>query len=381
MNFCFPAQASQKAARGVGAPANAAVQPISPSSRRRRSRSDSRPPKSLRLPETSSSTPSGNSSATPGVNCAAHPATPSSASVSVSGSRGATRSRGARASAAATAMPARTPRAKALRSQAKTQCRSSTAKGSGVDEPRRKISSGSWRSRMAIHMMVFAAHGGRHRRQQDRLIEGSAAALEHVYRKAAVTRAERDPQRRGGGFAGGLLPPEQKSGGAAAFGGDLQAPQFRVFRTSRPGEHRAAGIRNERLFGGPERLFRRGSSHNDKIRNIDSRRSERRSVGQVRRSDPGEPQSALGQSGKRRSKQAQLADAFVRGQDLGQRPGRPASAGKLGVKPGKSTWNGRRAGPAQAVAAPDIGAIEQGGERERHARHGSRPPGEASVKE
>src|SRR6266850_2256983 len=381
MNFCFPAQASQKAARGVGAPANAALQPISPSSRRRRSRSDSRPPKSLRLPETSSSTPSGNSSATPGVNCAAHPATPSSASVSAAGSRGATRSRGARASAAATAMPARTPRAKALRSQAKTQRRSSSAKGSGVDEPRRKISSGSRSSRMAIHMMVFAAHGGRHRRQQDGLIEGSAAALEHVYRKAAVTRAERDPQRRGGGFAGGLLAPEQKSGGAAAFGGDLQAPQLRVFRASRPGEHRAAGIRNERLFGGPERLFRRGSSHNDKIRNIDSRRSERRSVGQVRRSDPGEPQSALGQFGKRRSKQAQLADAFVRGQDLGQRPGRPASAGKLGVKPGKSTWNGRRAGPAQAVAAPDIGAIEQGGERERHARHGLQPAKKAGVKE
>jgi hypothetical protein len=35
---------------------------------------------------------------------------------------------------------------------------------------------------MAIHMMVFAAHGGRHRRQQDGLSEGSAAALEHAYR-------------------------------------------------------------------------------------------------------------------------------------------------------------------------------------------------------
>src|SRR5712672_1675747 len=342
----------------------------SASSRRRRSRSDSRPPKSLRLPETSSSTPSGNSSATPGVNCAAHPATPSSASVSAAGSRGATRIRGARASAAATAMPARTPCAKALRSQAKTQCRSSSAKGSGVDEPRRKISSGSRGSRMAIHMMIFAAHGGRHCRQQDGLSEGSASTLEHAYRKAAVARAERYPQRRRGGFAGGLRDPEQKSGGAAAFGSDLQAPQLRVFRALRPGEHRAAGIRNERLFGGPERFFRRGGAHNDKVREFDSRRGERRSVGQVRRRDPDEPQSALGQSGKRGSKQAQLADAFVRRQDLGQRSGRPASAGKLGVKLGKSARNRRRTGPIQTVPTPDIGAVEQGGERERHARHG-----------
>src|SRR6266853_220675 len=50
---------------------------------------------------------------------------------------------------------------------------------------------------MAIHMKGFAAHGGRHRRQQDRAGEGGAAALEHAYRKAAVARAERDPQRSG----------------------------------------------------------------------------------------------------------------------------------------------------------------------------------------
>src|SRR6266705_3504273 len=380
INFCFPTKAIQKAARGVGAPASAELQPISANPRRRRPRSDSRPPKSFRLPETSSSTPSGNSSATPGVNCAAHPATPSSASVSVAGSRGAMRSRGARASAAAAAMPARTPRAKALRSQAKTQCRSSTAKGSGVDEPRRKISSGSWGSRMAIHMMVFTAHGGQHRRQQDGLSEGGTAALEHAYRKAAVARAERDPQRGGRRLARSLRDPEQKSRCAAALGSDLQAPQLRVFRALRPGEHRAAGVRGKRLLGCPECFFRRGNAHDDEVRDIDSRRGERRRVGQVRRCDPDEPQSAPGQSGKRRSKQAQLADAFVRRQDLGQHSGGPASAGKLGVKLGKSTGKGRRTGPAQDLAAPDIGAIEQGGERDRHARHGAWPAGKRASK-
>src|SRR6266700_2898485 len=295
MNSCFPASASQKAALGVEAPASVALQPISASPRRRRSRSDSRPPKSFKLPETSSSTPSGNSIATPGENCTAQPATPSRASVSAAGSRGATRSRGARASAAETVMPARMPRAKALRSQAKTRCCSSTAKGSGVDKPHKKISSGSRGSRMAIHMMVFAAHGGRHRRQQDGLSEGGTAALEHAYRKAAVARAERDPQRGWRRLAGSLRDPEQESGCPAALGDE------------------------------------------------------------------------------RGAEQAQLADAFVRRQDLGQRSGGPAAAGKLGVKLGESAGNRRRAGPAQTVAAPDVGALEQGGERERRARHGPRP--------
>src|SRR5256886_2286592 len=53
MNFCLSTKASQKAARDVAAPARTALQPISLSPRRRRSRSDSRPPKSFRLPETS----------------------------------------------------------------------------------------------------------------------------------------------------------------------------------------------------------------------------------------------------------------------------------------------------------------------------------------
>ena len=50
----------------------------------------STPPKRFRLPETSSTSASGGSCATAGVNCAAQPAIPSSASVSSAGSRGRT---------------------------------------------------------------------------------------------------------------------------------------------------------------------------------------------------------------------------------------------------------------------------------------------------
>ncbi len=140
MNFCFPARASQKAARAVGAPANAALQPISPSSLRRRSRSDSRPPKSLRLPETSSSMPSGNSSATPGVNCAAHPATPSSASVSAAGSRGATRKAGARERRVRRPCGRRRKRSVALRA------RKAQAWTSRAEKSRAAAGAAGWRS-------------------------------------------------------------------------------------------------------------------------------------------------------------------------------------------------------------------------------------------
>src|ERR1700704_6464990 len=108
---------------------------------------------------------------------------------------------------------------------------------------------------MAIHMMAFAAHGGRHRRQQDRAGEGGTAALEHAYLKAAVARAERDPQWGGRRLAGSFRDPEKKSSCVTTFGSDLQAPQLRVFRASRPGEHRTTGVRGKRLLGCPERFF------------------------------------------------------------------------------------------------------------------------------
>ena len=76
------------------------------------------PLNSVRLADTSSSTASGNSSATLGVNCPHQAASASSASVSPATSRDFTRSRGAMAVAAATLMPGRTPRASAFLSQA-----------------------------------------------------------------------------------------------------------------------------------------------------------------------------------------------------------------------------------------------------------------------
>jgi len=91
--------------------------------------------------------------------------------------------------------------------------------------------------------------------------------------------------------------------------------------------------------------------------------------------NPDETQSAPGQAGKRGAEQAQLADAFMRGQDLSQRSGRPTPSGKLGVKIGKSRGNGGCSGPTQAVAAPQVGPLEQDSERGRHSRHGQRTRG------
>jgi hypothetical protein len=85
-------------------------------------------------------------------------------------------------------------------------------------------------------------------------------------------------------------------------------------------------------------------------------------------SDPGEPQAPFRQRRERGAEQAQLADAFMSGQDLDERSRGPSAAGKLGVERGESAGDRRCTGPGEAAAPPDVGAIE----RERHARHGQR---------
>ena len=215
--------------------------------------------------------------------------------------------------------------------------------------------------------MAPAAHGGRHRRKQNGVGEGSAAALEHFHREAAVRSAERDAQRSGRGFGSGFRGPEQEGGSPPSFGGDLQAPELRVLRPREPREHRAAGVRRQRLLGRPQCFPVRSRAHNDERGDVDAGGGDCRRVGQVGRGDPGEPRPSPGR--KRGPEQAQLADALVRGENLGQRPGGPAATGKRGVKLYKSARDDARASPVQAVAAPDIGTIEES--RERHAHHGS----------
>jgi hypothetical protein len=83
----------------------------------------------------------------------------------------------------------------------------------------------------------------------------------------------------------------------------------------------------------------------------------------VRRRDPGEPLAACRERGERRAEQAQLADAIVRGQELGEAAGRPAAAGQFRVERREAGRHARARHLSERVAAPDVGAGEEGGER------------------
>jgi hypothetical protein len=61
-----------------------------------------------------------------------------------------------------------------------------------------------------------------------------------------------------GGIARGLRLAEHEAQALAAVGGHLQPAQGAVVGLVRPAQHRRAGRRAQALFGGPERLFRRG---------------------------------------------------------------------------------------------------------------------------
>ena len=71
---------------------------------------------------------------------------------------------------------------------------------------------------------------------------------------------------------------------------------------------------------------------------VDPRGGQRRRIGHVGRRDPHAAPAGAGQAGKGRQDEAQLADARLIGQELGDPLPRPAAAGELGVQR-------RKAGP------------------------------------
>ena len=73
----------------------------------------------------------------------------------------------------------------------------------------------------------------------------------------AVPGFEFEPQCRARRFKRGLRQTEQYGEHRVAFGGELQAPQFRVLDRAGPCEHRAAGFGAQRLLGRPQRFLRR----------------------------------------------------------------------------------------------------------------------------
>jgi hypothetical protein len=129
-----------------------------------------------------------------------------------------------------------------------------------------------------------------------------------------------------------LRRAEQERECPAGFGGKREPSQRGEIDPGKPGEHRAAGARRQRLLARPEGVALAARAHDHQIGKVDPGRGERGRERAVRRCDPGEPLLAARQSGERAAEHAQLADSFMREQQLGQRTDRPAAARKLRVE-------------------------------------------------
>ena len=165
------------------------------------------------------------------------------------------------------------------------------------------------------------------RREQDGPIERPAAALQDVHGKPAIRSCKRDAKRGGRGFVCCARLAKKKHERTAAFCGDREAPQLGITDELRPGEHRAAGMGAQGLFCRPQCFFRRAGFYDEELREIDSRGGERRRVGEVGRGDPCEMAPFRRQACERRPEDAQLAYAFVCGENFRERARRPAAAG------------------------------------------------------
>jgi len=180
-----------------------------------------------------------------------------------------------------------------------------------------------------------------------------------MHREPTGRRPKRNAQCGRGGFAGRFLRPEQHREGTACFSGELQPPQLGIFDRSRPCQHRTAGARGQRLLDGPQCFPLAFRPDDDHLRRIDTGSGKRRCVRAMEGSDPCEPLARRRQTGERGTEQAQFADAFVCGQNLGEFSRRPASAGKLGVQPGKARRQARRGHAREFAAAPKSRVREQ----------------------
>jgi len=201
------------------------------------------------------------------------------------------------------------------------------------------------------------------------MIERRATALQDMHREPAGGRSKRDTQYGRRGFARRLPRPEQHRKDAACLGGELEPPQLGISDGARPGEHRTAGARGERLFGGPQRFLRGAGLDDDQTGQVDAGSGERRRIGPMGRGDPRQPLARRRQAGEGGAEQAQLSDAFVRGQDLGEACRRPASSGKLGIQRGETRSQAGRGHARKPAAAPQRRLRQQRRGKRRRVRN------------
>lgn len=188
---------------------------------------------------------------------------------------------------------------------------------------------------------------------------GLAAAFENAKFESALCGTQRKAQCGGRGVAFAARRTEQHDERAAPLGGELQAPQILVAHGGQPGKHCTAGVRADCLFGGPESIAFALHPYHQQPGKIDAGGDQRRCVRRVGGGNPCEAFAPTGQGGQGRTEKTHFADAFVSGQDFGERAYRPAIARQLGIEFGKSAGDTGKHGAREAVAAPDRRVLQQ----------------------
>jgi hypothetical protein len=106
--------------------------------------------------------------------------------------------------------------------------------------------------------------------------------------------------------------------------------------------------------------------HQKQPRGVDAQRLQRGRTRLRRRVEPHQAAPGAAHRRQRRREQAQLADAGVRQQQLGQRARRPAATRQLGVERGKAGGQRVVATPAELVRTPQR-RVQRLGPGDRHA--------------
>lgn len=166
---------------------------------------------------------------------------------------------------------------------------------------------------------------------------------------------EREAQAGRRGLAFGFARAKQQHAGAARFRSDRKPAQLLVAGGAEPREQRAARPCTQHLLRRPQGISTPRCAHHGELGKVDPGGSERRRIRQMGRREPDDALARVRESRQRGQRDLQLADAFLRTEDLRQPANRPPAAGQLAVEISVTRGNGtgkscrRRATPDQVA--------------------------------
>lgn len=191
-------------------------------------------------------------------------------------------------------------------------------------------------------------------------------AFQDLHRQALRgTRQQQQSQRRRRDLELRLERAEQEHWPPSGVRGQLHAAQVLGARARlrQPGEQRPEAAALQRLLDGPQAIGGVRGLDDEQVVGIDAVRGQRRRVRDLRRTEQDDETALAREPPQQRHEQAQLADARLAADQLGEHAGGPAGAGQFGIERGEAAREGVNGCGADPAGPPD--GIGQG--RRGHA--------------